>query len=122
MDLYSRCITGLRLALTSFGLTVIELVSGILVRGRLRAELGGSRADEPAERRMPQLASNGNVIPCRPDSRRRARPDARFTAGQISVIRCLGACALRADAAGGYVAGARWRRGSRWESGTVAPL
>jgi hypothetical protein len=41
------------LALTSFGLdSVIELVSAVLVLGRLRAELRGSRASEQAERRV----------------------------------------------------------------------
>jgi divalent metal cation (Fe/Co/Zn/Cd) transporter len=41
------------LALTSFGFdSVIELVSATLVLGRLRAELGGGRANELAERRV----------------------------------------------------------------------
>jgi divalent metal cation (Fe/Co/Zn/Cd) transporter len=41
------------LALTSFGFdSVIELVSAVLVLGRLRAELRGGRADERAERRV----------------------------------------------------------------------
>jgi divalent metal cation (Fe/Co/Zn/Cd) transporter len=41
------------LALTSFGFdSVIELVSAILVLGRLRAELSGGRASDRAERRV----------------------------------------------------------------------
>jgi divalent metal cation (Fe/Co/Zn/Cd) transporter len=41
------------LALTSFGFdSVIELVSAVLVLGRLRAELSGGRANELAERRV----------------------------------------------------------------------
>jgi len=41
------------LALSSFGFdSVIELVSATLVLGRLRAELGGVRANELAERRV----------------------------------------------------------------------
>ena len=41
------------LALTSFGFdSVIEIVSAVLVLGRLRAELGGGRANELAERRV----------------------------------------------------------------------
>jgi divalent metal cation (Fe/Co/Zn/Cd) transporter len=44
------------LALTSFGFdSVIELVSAILVLGRLRAELRGGRANELAERRVLQI-------------------------------------------------------------------
>lgn len=41
------------LALTSFGFdSVIELISAVLVLGRLRAELGDGRANELAERRV----------------------------------------------------------------------
>ena len=51
------------LALTSFGFdSVIELVSAVLVLGRLRAELRGGRANERAERRVLRIIAITFVV------------------------------------------------------------
>jgi divalent metal cation (Fe/Co/Zn/Cd) transporter len=91
------------LALTSFGFdSVIELISAVLVLGRLRAELRGGQANERAERRVLRIIAvtffvlaayvlAGSVI----DLATRARPERSpvgigLTAGSLLVMPLLG--------------------------------